>query len=428
VAGIIVKTPMSLLNPGAKNWIPKYLDLLHTGDITLDVSLARKLPQEELIHALVFQTGLVFGYPTELLFYQGDTSKWTLDEKLKVLLFEHLLLDYSISKGESEFLESEFLESLLTFYRHYKVNSVLSVLTFFIKDPTSVKVESILSRRVNIRKVYSTKFWVNYLCNSLVYLDVIAYHESLLHKEPLDSHYEQYAESVLQVIVQASKIDGEIDKQEQTLLDVFLASASFSEEKKGVIRESRFDESTIEQISMRIPNHSSVLLKKYLLDIGVLTIFSDLQALDVELDFLRKLYTLLDLSERDLHTSIGLIQAFVIENNHEVAFLQENSSYDKLYSSFSTRWIKILGRNKDKLVEELNESKELVFLVKKSLHKELSIEEKEKISGQFKDIIKSMPALAIFMLPGGALLLPLILKIVPALLPSAFRENEIEED
>lgn len=90
--------------------------------------------------------------------------------------------------------------------------------------------------------------------------------------------------------------------------------------------------------------------------------------------------------------------------------------------------IKILGRNKDKLIEELNESKELLYLVKKSLNKELSVEEKEKVSSQFKDIMKSMPALAIFMLPGGALLLPIILKIVPALLPSAFRDNEVEED
>jgi hypothetical protein len=419
---------MSLLNPGAKNWIPKYLDLLNTGEITLNVSLARKLPPEEFIHAVVFQTGLVFGYPTELLFYSGDTSKWTIDEKLKVLLFEQLLLEYSLIKADSAFNSTEFLDSLLTFYKHYKVNSVLSVLTFFIKELNSIKVESILSRRVHIRKVYSTKFWVNYLCNSLVYLDVIAYHEFLSSEESLESHYEQYAESVLHVIVQASKIDGEIDKQEQTMLDVFLASAAFSEEKKGLIKESRFNDSTIEQLVDIIPVNSSSLLKKYLLDIGVLTIFSDLQALDVELDFLRKLYMLLGLTEKDLHTSIGLIQAFVIENNHEVSFLQENSSYDKLYTSFSNRWIKILGRNKDKLVEELHESKELVFLVKKSLHKELSIEEKEKVSSQFKDIIKSMPALAIFMLPGGALLLPLILKIVPALLPSAFRENELEDD
>ena len=419
---------MNQLNPGSKNWIPKYLDLLSSGEIILDISLARELPTEEIIHALSFQTGMVFGYPSELLFYQGDTSKWTLDEKLKVLLFEHLLLDYSIHNDGKEFSNEQFLNSLISFYNNYKVSSILGAFTFFIKDPVSVKVENILSRRVNIRKVYSTKFWVNYLCNSLVYLDVIAYHEFLLHKEKPETHYEEFAQSVLQVIVQASKIDGEIDKQEQTLLDVFLASASISDNRRNSIKASRFDESTIENLSNMLPNHTPALLKKYLLDIGVLTIFSDLEALNVELDFLQKLYTLLDLTEKDLHTSIGLIQSFVIENNHQVSFLQENSSYDKLYSSFSSRWIKILGRNKDKLVEELHESKELIFLVKKSLHKELSIEEKEKVSAQFKDIIKSMPALAIFMLPGGALLLPLILKIIPDLLPSAFRENEIEEE
>jgi hypothetical protein len=37
-----------------------------------------------------------------------------------------------------------------------------------------------------------------------------------------------------------------------------------------------------------------------------------------------------------------------------------------------------------------------------------------------------MPSLAIFMLPGGALLLPIILKLVPDLLPSAFKENDVE--
>jgi hypothetical protein len=39
-----------------------------------------------------------------------------------------------------------------------------------------------------------------------------------------------------------------------------------------------------------------------------------------------------------------------------------------------------------------------------------------------------MPALAIFMLPGGALLLPLVLKVLPDLLPSAFRDNEIDNE
>ena len=84
-------------------------------------------------------------------------------------------------------------------------------------------------------------------------------------------------------------------------------------------------------------------------------------------------------------------------------------------------------RNKDRLGTEIRQSKDLVYLVKKSATEDLTKEEKELVKTQFKDIVKSVPALAIFMLPGGALLLPLILKVIPDLVPSAFKENEIDE-
>ena len=98
-----------------------------------------------------------------------------------------------------------------------------------------------------------------------------------------------------------------------------------------------------------------------------------------------------------------------------------------MLDSVSKRWIKILGRNKDKLAQEIKQSKELVQLIRKSASEELSKEEKEKVKTQFMDIAKSMPALAIFLLPGGALLLPIVLKIIPNLVPSAFKDNELEE-
>jgi hypothetical protein len=69
----------------------------------------------------------------------------------------------------------------------------------------------------------------------------------------------------------------------------------------------------------------------------------------------------------------------------------------------------------------------LVLLIKKSTNQELSKEEKEKVKTQFLDLVKTMPAITIFMLPGGALLLPIVLKIIPDLIPSAFRDNEIED-
>ncbi|MFQ3181895.1 MAG: hypothetical protein ACI9Z4_001495 [Polaribacter sp.] len=81
----------------------------------------------------------------------------------------------------------------------------------------------------------------------------------------------------------------------------------------------------------------------------------------------------------------------------------------------------LLHRNKLRLHQELSQSKEAMSLIKKSAHTSLSEEEKLKIKIQLLDICKAIPAFAVFMLPGGVLLLPLLIKLIPDILPSAFR-------
>ena len=83
----------------------------------------------------------------------------------------------------------------------------------------------------------------------------------------------------------------------------------------------------------------------------------------------------------------------------------------------------LLHKNKQRLSLELQQSKEAISLIKKATHADLSEEEKEKIKIQLLDICKAIPALAVFLLPGGALLLPLLIKLIPDILPSAFQEN-----
>ncbi|MDO6813744.1 LETM1 domain-containing protein [Tenacibaculum soleae] len=83
-----------------------------------------------------------------------------------------------------------------------------------------------------------------------------------------------------------------------------------------------------------------------------------------------------------------------------------------------------IQKNKKRLAKELQESKELIFLIKKSITTSLSDEEKNKVKTQTLDICKAIPAFAVFMLPGGALLLPLLIKLIPDILPSAFREDD----
>jgi len=96
--------------------------------------------------------------------------------------------------------------------------------------------------------------------------------------------------------------------------------------------------------------------------------------------------------------------------------------------STSLEEIKVsIQKNKKRLAKELQESKELVVLLKKSTHNKLSDQEKGKVKEQLLDICKGIPAFAIFMLPGGALLLPLLIKLIPDILPSAFQEDDAEE-
>ena len=88
----------------------------------------------------------------------------------------------------------------------------------------------------------------------------------------------------------------------------------------------------------------------------------------------------------------------------------------------------LIIENKKRLLIEFKESKELVRLIGQSTLRDLTEDEEKRVKQQLLDIFKSIPSFAIFMLPGGALLLPLVLKFIPKLLPSAFEDKDISEE
>ena len=81
-----------------------------------------------------------------------------------------------------------------------------------------------------------------------------------------------------------------------------------------------------------------------------------------------------------------------------------------------------IHKNKKRLTKELQESKELVRLLGKATFQNLSKEEKDKVKEQLLNICKGIPAFTVFMLPGGIILLPLLIKYIPTLLPGAYKE------
>jgi len=416
-----------MLAPGAKGWIAKYFQLAETGQIDLTWDQPKKLDVHQFNHHFLAQSGIVFGYPSQLLFAKElDQKKWTRDEKLTVLLFEAQLFTYLRIKGQQAFNREAFVSDLVKFYKKHRVNSLGSLLGYLFKEGKEEKIERILNKRTEVPKhITSTKSWMNYLNNAFIYLDVLLFEEFLVTGDQSRFDYQELAILSLAIISLSAYSDGEIEEKEKAIFDSFLASADLDGDEREIAK-LRFKQGiSLNELTPDLVD--SWHFKRYLLDLSALTIYANHDALTEEKAFLVELRTWLSLKEIDLDEAIVSSQQFVLQNNKYVVFLQDANSVERMVDSLSKRWIKILGRNKDKLATELRQSKELVYLISKSAKEELTKEEKEKVKTQFMDIVKSMPALAIFLLPGGALLLPIVLRIIPNLVPSAFRDNEVDE-
>ena len=416
-----------MLAPGAKGWIAKYFQLVETGKIQLSWEQPPKLEIHQFNHHFLAQSGIVFGYPSQLLFAtELNHSKWTKDETLTVLLFEAQLFTYMRVKGKENCDKDAFISDLIRFYKKHRVKSIGSLLGYLFKESKEEKIERVLAKRTEVPKhLASTKSWMSYLNNAFVYLDVLLFEEFLVTEDQSRFDYQQLAILALAIISLSAYSDGEIEETEKVIFDTFLVSADLDGDEREIAK-LRFREGiSLNELTAEMID--SWYFKRYLLDLSTLTIYSNHEAITEEKAFLQELCSWLTLKESDLNEALVSSQQFVLQNNRYVAFLQDATSVELMVDSISKRWIRILGRNKDKLATELRQSKELVYLIRKSARKELTKEEKEKVKTQFMDIVKTMPSLAIFLLPGGALLLPIVLRIIPNLVPSAFRDNEVDE-
>jgi hypothetical protein len=419
-----------MFSPSAKNWIAKYFTYVDSGEIIIADSTHFKggsdEKNDEILHFFANHTGLTFGSPTRLIFSEEMKFDLTQEEKLKVLLFEALIIVY-IQESQKPFNENEFIACLCRFYTPDKVTNIYPWLSVFYSDKPKNALERLFSKRIKIKSsLKESNFWLNYLSNSFVYLDVIMFSAYLRGKSKgFENHSESYALQILQAIVFAAKVDDKIDVIDYKLISYFISSAGISEQNETIINE------LIKNNEIKLSDcyfqRDNTLLSYYVFDVATFMLETTNQRYIIEHAFHLELGTMLGLNQAERESSISQCKAFIMQYTPSIELLTTSSESKMVYSNLSKRYLKILGRNKDKFLEEVKESKELLALVKKSMHTELTIKEKEIVKTQFKDILKTMPSLAIFLIPGGSLLLPLILKLVPDLLPSAFKSNEIEE-
>jgi hypothetical protein len=115
---------------------------------------------------------------------------------------------------------------------------------------------------------------------------------------------------------------------------------------------------------------------------------------------------------------------FYTRNKDALLALRRAETAEGLPHAITSRLQEIVTDNLDRIMMEIRKTGELAeLLAKASVGTTLTDIEKKKVRDQLIDLAKTIPALAIFAAPGGMLLLPILLKLLPFnLLPSSFSD------
>lgn len=414
------------MNPNEKGWLKEYIDFRTDmlRELTTDAVRKRSHPEHSL-YRIIQPTGLMYGQSTGASTHP-EHENWNNKQKMKVLLAESLisssLLFYEKHNGSPlEISEAinKTLDNIGNFYNNIFPELSTPAKPLFGKRKSPIELaEKILDKRIERTSDFEGNFWTYFFHNSLLFLDVFIFGQWIhTNADRIVADFFRYERdelrfSVVKVIAAASHANKEVEYEEKKLLDFFLHSTDLSSEKRK--EALRIFEDGIDVHEIHLPSENSWILKKFFLEIAILTIWADKRVEQIEMDFLKTLTLHLGFNEDDLENSLIAIEGFVLENWEQLSYLQNNQDYQQVSEQFIRRVARIAEKNKHRLLKELQENREAMELLKKSRSKELTPEEKEIMRQALAQILKAIPTFVIISLPKKFLTLPVLLKILPA--------------
>ncbi|QLE01969.1 hypothetical protein HX109_10525 [Galbibacter sp. BG1] len=398
------------MNPSAQGWIDKFASLVKTQK--------KHYGNFEELHKEMRKHGFIYGANITVPASLNTTTELSEDEKAKVNLLYALYQTYSLEQIENASFKN-FLTSLLNFYEELEAEKLSFFDTIFSGSKKTARLEKIIHNRVYILDNILTKNFHKVLTNSLLHIDVIIYHKYLLGEKELRDYAEKLELILINLAYHAINMKVEKTENDRQLLKLLNASIIY-----GSLTEKKFDGSyrSLLKADFSLPE------KKYFLDMVCLSAWEDHSLNYKESEFI--FGTTRDLALEEYHAieAIEHVSIFFEKHKHEVSLFKNANPVKQFFDNSHSLVNKLIKRNSKRLKKELKDSKELLTLLGKSTTTDLTLEERKKIKDQLLDIFKTIPSLAIFALPGGAILLPIFIKLIPKLLPSAFDDNRVEED
>ena len=412
------------MKPNEKGWLKDYLELRK--ELLKDVQPGgvKTAHPEQALYRVIQPTGLMYGQAILSLDYP-NSNDWSNKERMKILLAESLISSSFLFfnrqiKSTEELSEVilKTLDSIGNFYNTVFPELATPAKTLFGRRKTPLEIaERILDKRIEITEEFKNNFWAQFFHNSLLFLDIFIFGQWIhTNADRIVSDFFKYEReelrfSVVKVIAAAAHANEAVEFEERKLLEYFLQSAHLPAEKK---REAvAIFEKGIEVEEINLPTNNSWILKKYFLEMAILTIWADKRVDGNEQDFLKRLCTHLTFSEDDLENSMMGIEGFVLEHWEKLNYLQNKQDYDQVSERFIKRLSRVTANHKSKLKKEVQGNKDLLALLKKAKSSELTETEKKEMQEQLVVVLKTIPTFVVISLPKRFLALPVLMRILP---------------
>jgi hypothetical protein len=413
------------MRPNEKGWLKDYLDFRKDLLVSITGDATRKGSHpEHSLYRIIQPTGLMYGHSVGAVEHP-EQQTWNDKDKMKILLAESLISSSLLfhekstkDPGDISNVIVKTLESIGNFYNNIFPELSTPAKTLFGRKKTPLELaERILDKRIEHTSEFQGNFWTYFFHNSLLFLDVFIFGQWIhTNADRIVADFFRYEReelrfSVVKVIAAASHANKEVVYEEKKLMEFFLHSTDLSADKRK--EALKIFEKGIDIAEIHLPSENSWILRKFFLEMAVLTIWADKKVEQAELDFLKRFSTHLGFNDDDLENSMIAIEGFVLEHWEQLEYLQNKQDYNQVSESFIKRVARIAEKNKGRLMKELQGSDEVMNLLRKARSNELTLEEKEKMRKELIQILKTVPTFVIISLPQKFLTLPILLKILP---------------
>lgn len=397
------------MNPSSTGWIQKFIN--DFGPAVLKSFKADSSGRYEDLR----KTGFIYGVSVESFLDEPVSHlKLSLEERTKVNLLHALLLEFHQVHPKESLANA--VPSIIQFYKSIEKGKQSFFHRLSLSNKPSSTLERILSARINESNSFLKRDVTSLLTFALLYVDVLGYVHYLKNQAGTREYLDRLEHSLIHYSLQALQAKQKKNKYDLMVEEMVKDSDTYVE-----------TDQLLNLLTDKKKAFDHTPEKRFVLDLSCLAVWDDRHLDPLEANYLNQLSLSMGGSAQQLVSAWDALMRFSVTHQAKIQLFAYNHPVRQFYEQATDTVGRLILRNRDRLLKELSESGELLQLLGQSTHRDLTSEEKRKIRSQLIDIFKTVPSLTIFMLPGGTLLLPVFIKLIPKLLPSAFDDNRLDK-